>query len=70
MYTDKHSSEVFFYYLQLLTAMFIDEWNVLVRAQVGFTLTLKFSLFGKEYSISFDDLIAGTTDMYMSVGGM
>ena len=62
------------FYSQLLTAMFIDEWNILVREKAGLhalnrTLTLKFQLFGDDYSISFDDLATGTADMHMSVGG-
>ena len=49
--------------------MFIDEWNTLLRIKATFTPTLKFKLFGKQHSITFDDLAAGKLDAYLSVGG-
>ena len=54
---------------QMLTAIFIDEWNVLAQVQASATPTVTFKLFNKVHSISFPDMAKVSVDMYMSIGG-
>ena len=56
-------------FFQILTGLFIDEWNMLLNVKFSATPRLKFKMFGNTYSITFDDLIEGTTEAFSSVGG-
>ncbi|XP_060574162.1 uncharacterized protein LOC132731881, partial [Ruditapes philippinarum] len=53
----------------MLTSIFLDEWNTYIRMSLSASPTIKFKVFGKEYSITFKSLITSEMNMYLSVGG-
>lgn len=49
---------------QMLTGMFIDKWNALLR--LTSEVSLRFKLFGEDHSIS---IALGKVDVHLSIGG-
>ncbi|XP_013407943.1 uncharacterized protein LOC106171955 [Lingula anatina] len=56
--------------LSLLTHVFLEEWNALVKLNVVASCTLKFKLFGKQRSIRVRELGVSSLETHMSVGGL
>ncbi|XP_013380566.1 uncharacterized protein LOC106151731 [Lingula anatina] len=56
--------------LSLLTHVFLEEWNALVKLDVVASCTLKFKLFGKQRSIRVKELGVSSLETHMSVGGL
>ncbi|XP_060560681.1 uncharacterized protein LOC132720542 isoform X1 [Ruditapes philippinarum] len=53
----------------MLTSIFLDEWNTYIRMTLSASPTIKFKVFGKEYSITFKSLLTSEMNLYLSVGG-
>ena len=56
-------------YFQLLTGLYLDEWNILFLARTDVNLTLSFDLLGKRTEILLGDASL-EMDFYMSLGGL
>ena len=48
--------------------MFVEEWTGLIDIRLSLSPVLRFTLFGKEYSITFH-LVTSTVNAYISIGG-
>ena len=57
------------YFLQLLTSVFLDEWNMLMRTKVTAGMIIKFELFGAMQEIRLKDQGVASVDIYASIGG-
>ncbi|XP_053408335.1 uncharacterized protein LOC123559761 [Mercenaria mercenaria] len=53
----------------MLTSIFLDEWGGYVRLTLSASPTLKFKLFGKQYAVTFKNLVTSEMNLYLSVGG-
>jgi hypothetical protein len=67
---DPLSNYVFVVFItQMLTSIFLDEWNTYIRMSLSASPTIKFKVFGKEFSITLKSLITSEMNVYLSVGG-
>ncbi|XP_013380568.1 uncharacterized protein LOC106151732 isoform X2 [Lingula anatina] len=56
--------------LSLLSHVFLEEWNAIVRLNVVASCTLKFKLLGKQRSIRLQELGVSSLETHISVGGL
>ena len=53
----------------MLTAVFLDEWNLFLNMKLTVTPTFKFKMFGSEYLLTIEDLVKANLNILMSIGG-
>lgn len=56
-------------FTQVLTSIFLDEWNGFIQLKLSSSPILKFRIFGKDYAVSFRNLVTTEMNLYLSVGG-
>ena len=60
-----------FYHIKLLTGVFVDEWNGMIKFN-NFKATpkLQFRMFKKDVVIEFRDMVIASLEAYFSLGGI
>ncbi|XP_071163252.1 uncharacterized protein [Mytilus edulis] len=54
----------------LLTGLFVDEWNALVQIkELGLTPAFTFKLFNQNVTLALNDIVTASIEAYLSIGG-
>lgn len=59
----------FFHVLQLLTGLFVEEWNSLIMLTEVTIPRLEFDILKRHVVMNFENIIAASLEAYMSLGG-